>query len=203
MTPESTFQLLFGIIFGISVLIVGSHRYQARQAGLQAGDSINDRKAEGSLLFLALRLGGSFIWGSAIIYILNPAWLAWAKIPLPEVLRWVGVGLGFLLMPIAYWATRAIGNNVTTTVVTRNNHELVTSGPYRYVRHPLYSIGFSLFMAFGLISSISFFLVGAVLAIVLISIRLPKEEAGLIERFGDEYMDYMNRTGRLFPKLGR
>ncbi len=203
MTPETTFQLLFGVIFGIAFLIVGTHRYQARQAGLQAGDTIDDRKEEGSPLFLALRIGGLLIWGSAIIYILNPAWLEWAKLPLPEILRWVGVGLGFTLMPIAYWATRAIGNNVTTTVVTRNNHELVTSGPYRYVRHPLYSIGFSLFIAFGLISSISFFLIGAVLAILLVTIRLPKEEAGLIERFGDEYVDYMNRTGRLFPKLGR
>ena len=41
-----------------------------------------------------------------------------------------------------------------------------------------------------------------ILAFIAMAIRTPKEEANLIEKFGDEYRDYMKRTGRFFPKLG-
>lgn len=63
------------------------------------------------------------------------------------------------------------------------------AGPYRWARHPLYTAGTTFFVSL------------SVLAMLLV--RLPKEEGRLIERFGDEYREYMQRTGCFLPRLRR
>ena len=92
---------------------------------------------------------------------------------------------------------------MSSTVETRENHELVTSGPYRWVRHPLYSVGTSFFVSLSLVAANWFIGLGSVSALVMLLIRLPKEEEKLIERFGDKYRAYMKRTGQLFPRTKR
>ena len=92
-----------------------------------------------------------------------------------------------------------IGNNITDTVAIRANHRLVMHGPYRWVRHPLYSVGTLFFVSVGLIAANWFILTMSLVALVMLFIRLPKEEAKLIEAFGDEYLNYMKNTGRLLP----
>ena len=84
---------------------------------------------------------------------------------------------------------------------TRSNHKLVTHGIYRWVRHPLYSVGSSLYISFGLMSDSWFIILMGILAFIVMAIRTPKEEANLIEKFGDEYREYMKRTGRFLPKI--
>jgi protein-S-isoprenylcysteine O-methyltransferase Ste14 len=91
---------------------------------------------------------------------------------------------------------------ITPAIATRKEHKLVTAGPYRWIRHPLYTFGTLFFLSFALMADSWFIAVMALVAIVLLSIRLPKEEALLIEKFGDEYRGYMKCTGRFFPKLG-
>jgi len=89
---------------------------------------------------------------------------------------------------------------VSETVLTKERHELVTSGPYRWVRHPLYGTGIALFLSVGLMAANAFLLLWTVVA--LVSIRLivvPREEAALVEAFGQEYQSYQSRTGSLLP----
>ena len=102
-----------------------------------------------------------------------------------------------------YWLFSSIGSGITPTSATRKNHQLVTSGPYRWVRHPLYTFGSSMFIALGLMADSWFIAALGILAFLAMAIRTPKEEANLIETFGDEYKEYMKRTGRYFPKLLR
>jgi len=131
-----------------------------------------------------------------------PNILAWSFFAVPEWLRWTGGGLAlFICLPLIVWAQNSLGKNVSTTVITRKDHQLITHGPYRWVRNPLYSIAILFFSSLALVASSWFLLLAIGLALVLITIRLPKEEAGLIERFGDEYREYMKRTGRYLPKL--
>jgi protein-S-isoprenylcysteine O-methyltransferase Ste14 len=125
----------------------------------------------------------------------------WSKIGLPEWVRWLGVGVGILCALGVYWLFSSIGSGITPTSATRKQHQLVTSGPYRWVRHPLYTLGSSLFIAFGMMADNWFIALLGILAFVAMASRTPKEESNLIEKFGDEYLDYMKRTGRYFPKL--
>lgn len=150
---------------------------------------------------ILLRVFGLAGWLSVIIYLINPEWMRWSEIQLPMWARWIGVVTAIISVPLMYWLFKSIGKNITQTVKTRKEHELVTSGPYRWVRHPLYSVGTLLFLSFALMASNWFIGMVTLLSLMMLMIRLPREEANLIERFGDEYKNYMKRTGRLIPKL--
>lgn len=197
MNPETIFRLIALTTFLIGV---GISTYFRRKADRESGETIS-RKTDGNLLMSIIRIGGLLLWLSPVVYLLNPGWMAWSKIGLPEGWRWFGVSLGILCDLGIYWLFSSIGNNITPTSATRKEHTLVTSGPYRWVRHPLYTIGSTFFVSFGLIADNWFIAALGLLAFIVMAIRTPKEEASLLEKFGDEYRDYMKNTGTFLPKL--
>jgi protein-S-isoprenylcysteine O-methyltransferase Ste14 len=197
MNPENIFRLL---VLTTLLIGVGISSYFRRKADRETGETVS-RKKDGNLLMSIIRLGGLALWLSPMAYVLNPGWMAWAKIGLPEGWRWFGVSLGIMCDLGIYWLFSSIGNNITPTSATRKEHKLVTSGPYRWVRHPLYTVGSALFISFGLIADNWFIAALGLLAFILMAIRTPKEEASLIEKFGNEYRDYMKKTGAFLPKL--
>jgi protein-S-isoprenylcysteine O-methyltransferase Ste14 len=71
------------------------------------------------------------------------------------------------------------------------------------VRHPLYTVGTSFFMSLGIVAANWFMGLASLVVLVMLLVRLPKEEEKLIERFGDEYRAYMERTGWLLPRIKR
>ena len=103
-------------------------------------------------------------------------------------------------LPLIYWVFSSLGKNVTPTVVTRREHTLVTHGPYRWVRHPLYTVAFTLFVGFALLAANWFLLVVLLFGAVVLAQRTTIEEAQLVERFGDDYRRYMQAPGRYLPR---
>ncbi|HZM21520.1 MAG TPA: isoprenylcysteine carboxylmethyltransferase family protein [Anaerolineales bacterium] len=194
---ENIFRILAAIILFTGIGISG---YFRRKADRDSGESIS-RKVDGTLTMTLIRIGGLILWFSPLIYLINPAWMAWSKIGLPEWVRWLGVVIGILCVFGIYWLFSSIGSGITPTSGTRKEHKLVTSGPYRWVRHPLYTVGSSMFLAFGMMADNWFVALLGILAFIGMAMRTPKEEANLVEKFGDEYRDYMKRTGRFFPKF--
>ena len=195
---ENIFRLFAALILftgmGISI-------YFRRKADRESGEKIS-RSVDGTAMMTLIRIGGLILWLSPLVYLVNPGWMAWSKIGLPDWARWLGVALGLLCVMGIYWLFSSIGSGITPTSATRRQHTLVTSGPYRWVRHPLYTVGSSLFISFGMMAD-NWFIAGlGILAFIGMAIRTPKEEANLIEKFGDEYREYMKRTGRFFPKFG-
>ncbi len=85
----------------------------------------------------------------ALLLALCPDWLAWSMLKVPSGLRLLGAALGVTALPLEYWTLRSLGRNVTPSVVTRADHQLVTSGPYQWIRHPLYSVGLLVLLAAG------------------------------------------------------
>ena len=77
----------------------------------------------------------------------------------------------------------------------------ITTGPYRWVRHPLYTLAALLGVANFLAAANWFFFVMGGAIFLLLAIRTRKEEENLIARFGDDYRNYMQRTGRFLPRL--
>ena len=123
--------LLAFIVAGMAIGIP----YRVRAA--RTGERIS-RRGEGPLIMVTLRLCGGLTMLCLVAFIVRPRWTAWAQMPLPDWLRLCGavpalVGLAWML-----WVFRHLGANVTDTVVVRSNAYLVTSGPYRWVRHPMY-----------------------------------------------------------------
>jgi protein-S-isoprenylcysteine O-methyltransferase Ste14 len=191
-------------IFAALILFtgIGISSYFRRKADQDSGEKIH-RRVDGTFFMNLIRIGGLMLWLSPLVYLINPAWMAWSKMGLPEWIRWLGVGFGLLCVTGIYWLFSTIGNGITPTSATRREHKLVTSGPYRWVRHPLYTFGSSMFIAFGMMADNWFIALLGILAFLAMASRTPKEEANLIEKFGDEYREYMKRTGRYLPKFSR
>lgn len=194
---ENIFRILAALVLFTGIGISSSFR---RKADKDSGEKIS-RKADGTAMMTVIRLGGLILWLSPLVYLINPGWMAWSKIGLPEWVRWLGVGVGILCVLGIYWLFSSIGSSITPTSATRTEHKLVTSGPYHWVRHPLYTVGTALFIAFGMMADNWFIALLGILTFIAMAIRTPKEEANLIEKFGDEYREYMKHTGRYLPKL--
>jgi protein-S-isoprenylcysteine O-methyltransferase Ste14 len=195
MKRESVFGSITAALLVTAAAISGYHRHRAEQAG---GEEIS-LPEEGTAV--ALRSSGLVLMLSVVAYLIDPRWMRWSSLDLPGPLRWSGAGLGTVSQVLALWILRTLGKHITSTVETREEHELVTGGPYRWVRHPLYTVGTSFFVSLSLLAANWFMGLASLMVLVMLLIRLPKEEEKLIERFGDEYSAYVKRTGRLLPRL--
>ncbi len=123
---------------------------------------------------------------------------------LPSLIRVTGGVFGLASVALFVWAHRSLGANFCVTPRIRHTHELVTHGPYRHIRHPIYAAAILQGIGFFLLSANV--LVGGVWAVGLLGffvIRVPREEAGLRRRFGDHWREYCRRTGAVWPRLGR
>jgi protein-S-isoprenylcysteine O-methyltransferase Ste14 len=195
---ENVFRTLAAIILfsGVGISI-----YYRRRADRETGEKVA-RSVDGSIMMTIIKVFGLLLWFSPLVYLLNPGWMAWSRIGLPDGLRWLGVVIGMFCVLGIYWLFSSIGSGITPTSATRRQHRLVKRGPYRWVRHPLYTVGSSLFVAFGMMADNWFIAAVGILAFIAMAIRTTKEEANLIEKFGDEYREYMKHTGRFLPKIG-
>ena len=141
-------------------------------------------------------------FSTILVYILAPDRIAWAEVTLPFWLRWTGFGLAVASLVLLSWTNQALAENFSTVLRIRQGHTLITTGPYRYLRHPMYSVFVIMTIGFGLLTAnlmLAGFLLGAV-AVVMI-FRTPLEEKMLVDHFGDHYRAYMQRTGRYLPKI--
>lgn len=179
--------LIYTVYLTVAALIaVGL--YTRIQAG-RSGESL-DRRHEGWPLLIAIRLCGAGL--VAAVWTATP--------PPPGPLQWTGALLFALASAWLIWMYRSLGRNITDTVVTRRDATFVSHGPYKYVRHPMYSgllaAGLSLALVLG---SWPLALV-AVTTFTLLAIRSKTEERFLVEHFGAAYLLYMGVTPRFVPR---
>lgn len=193
-------ETIFRFILPILILAFMAHRgYYVRRHGRE--ENTLKKREEG----IASRLAGSlgmigFL--SMLVYVINPAWMSWASLPLPPWLRWAGMGIAVLGFALLQWAQNTLGKNWSDTPRMMKAQALVTSGPYQWIRHPIYTafiliLGSTLFIsANGLIG-----LAWMGMTALETASRIGFEENLMLEFFGDQYKTYMKRTGRLFPRL--
>ncbi len=155
-----------------------------------------------SPLMKAVRVLMSLFYILAFVFVLYPEPFDIFKIEIPDYLRVVGI-LGTILGTVVIiWATRTLGDNFSPVLEIREGHQLVTKGPYRWVRHPMYVGNVIWILSFILLSAWWIFALYLIIFVVFIMIiRTSKEEQMLLETFGKVYEDYMKTTGCFFPKL--
>ena len=193
---QTFFHLVFVVVF---VIFFGIRAFYQRMAYQTRGEI----EYKEGVLHSTLRLifGIPFVL-MLLAYMLRPSILAWAHLPLPLWAQWVGVLLGVVSIPLIWWIHWALGSNFSTTLHIRDEHTLVTHGPYRWVRHPMYTVLYLYSISILLLTKN--WLVGALFLLsltIIVVMRINHEEASMIEKFGDEYREYMEYTGRFLPRL--
>jgi protein-S-isoprenylcysteine O-methyltransferase Ste14 len=196
MNNEHSFRIVAIVLFLLIAATGLYHRIRAERSGEKIS-----RKEEGLFIMIALRFFGFSAWLGLMTYMIQPKWMYWSTFSIALRVRWLGTGLAILAIPLFHWMLRSLGTNITDTVVTRKESTLVTHGPYHWVRHPMYSITCLLFLGFTLHTANWFIGLTGIGTLVLLIIRTSTEEAKLIERFGEDYRDYMKETGRFLPRL--
>jgi protein-S-isoprenylcysteine O-methyltransferase Ste14 len=120
-------------------------------------------------------------------------WLNFADLPFSAILAWIGLSIG--IIAIVFFCSALLAS------IRNKNNNTLDGGIYRFIRHPLYT-------ALLLWAIAQFFLLQNWLAdaaalitfIAMYSLRVPRDEQYLLERFGERYLDYMERTGALWPR---
>ncbi|RPJ23915.1 MAG: isoprenylcysteine carboxylmethyltransferase family protein, partial [Chloroflexi bacterium] len=193
-------ETLFRIILPVSIIAFALHRgYYVRKHGKE--EHTLKKREEGLASKLASVLGlVGFI--SVIAYVIQPDWLSWAALPLPLWLRWAGLGIALLGFALLQWAQNTLGKSWSDTPRMIKEQELVTNGPYQFIRHPIYT-AFILILGSTLLISANWLIGLASVGMTLLEVtsRIGFEESLMLEYFGDQYRQYMERTGRLLPRL--
>jgi protein-S-isoprenylcysteine O-methyltransferase Ste14 len=199
MENELDYRIAFGSLLLASLVV---RRYYHTKAGNPHEPLIGEREPydEG----VRRLIWGTMHMATFLLFIFLPEWLRWSAVPLPGWVRWGGLGIGTLGLALLTWVQASLGKNFSATLRMRSDHVLVERGPYRTVRHPMYTALILLWGGLALLSA-NWFIALQVLGgtFGIIRVRVPLEEAMMLEVFDDTYREYMGRTGRFFPRLRR
>ncbi|MFX0013420.1 MAG: isoprenylcysteine carboxylmethyltransferase family protein [Promethearchaeota archaeon] len=156
------------------------------------------KKASMLLLVIVLIIAQLWVLGS-FFFIINPYFLYWSAFSLPSWIRWIGIILTILGMCLDFSTQLYLGRNYSTLLYIREEQSLITKGPYRYIRHPMYTALITAGVGMSLLAANWYFGLPFIATIVVIILRIKKEEEVMIGKFGDEYIQYMKRTKRFIP----
>ncbi len=202
MADEAFYRILFVALYALFFSVRGYYRFVKPKLAEPEKAEMERKalgKAEAAISFAVL---GYF--GSIILYMLNLSWFAWTQIAsYPESVRWVGALVALANIPLLAWIHRTLGRQYSACLRIKESHSLITVGPYARVRHPMYTVlnGFSL--GISLVTANFLIVCFAILLIITFPFVARKEEQMMLQAFGDEYREYMERSGRFFPKISR
>ena len=198
---NTAFRIIFFALFFSVLVIRGYYGWKLRKAGQRSGAVTQEAVEREGMWSIALRfILFLYMVAVAIVFASNPPWLNLFAAPFPIWSRWIGVGLAVISLPLLIWVHHTLGRHWSTNLQLKQNHTLIAEGPYRRVRHPMYTALFSFFVGQALVSASWLIVVLVVVAILVLYARIGKEETMMIEQYGDEYRAYMRRTGRFLPR---
>ena len=183
------------IPFGVTVLVwvVGERVLSFRDLRSGAWKSKQDA---GSVIAVAAGIVVGF--GAGLVLASRDA----LSLPGPVVWLVVGLMVAWAGMLLRLWAVLTLGRFFTTTVVVRSGQTVVSSGPYRFVRHPSYLGLLILLLGFGLtLGDLAAAVVMVVLPTVGLLWRIRVEEVALRAGLGDSYLEYCKGRARLIPGI--
>lgn len=181
------------VIFIVAIIMQIIIRYPYR-----GRTKANDVDQQERILLLILTIGGLIL---PLIYIFTN-WLAFADY---NTSLWL-VAIGVVLMLLGlwlFWRSHAdLGHNWSPSLTIHEEHTLVTEGVYQRIRHPMYSSSWLMMTAQALLLSNWLAGLGGLVTFALMYfLRVSKEEEMMLKEFGEQYQEYMSKTGRVFPKL--
>lgn len=190
-TTETWYRIALGVLL-TAFLAVRLH-FQGKAKGIERIARRHERRDT----FLYKLVASTYVL--AVFQVLTP-WLDFAQVPVDDWLRSLGGGFACAGIGIFWWSHHALGTNWSGILELSKGHVLVTEGPYRFVRHPMYSAFFLIGVGMKLLSANWLIGVTNLSAVTWMYLaRVSAEEAMMLDRFGDAYRDYMGKTGRLLP----
>ena len=182
--------------------IVGVWRGSGEGAGGETEASAEaPRSYESPAGLVALRLLLLAMWVFLLLYGFDQPRMAHFALALPVALRWLGVVGAVASLLLLVWVHRSLGPNWSRLLQVRQDQTLVTHGAYQWVRHPMYAVLSGFYVCAALVAANSLIGLVSVGIVAQFYTRIEPEERMMLAHFGDAYRDYMQRTGRLWPRF--
>jgi len=188
---DTIFKAVFLVGFVAGYVIRKIYTFRCRH-----GKAVRKHK---SVVDISLISAAGLAMALPLFYIFTP-WLDFADYRLPGWLGWIGTAV-FAMALLLLWRSHAdLGRNWSAILQIKQEHTLVTNGIYRHIRHPMYAAHLLWAIAQGLL--LENWLAGWAFLVVFVPlylVRAPKEEKMMLEQFGQEYRQYITRTGGIIP----
>ena len=154
--------------------------------------------ASSRLSYLPLLIAGAYLMFSGDV----PEQFLRERIFAPDTLtNALGIGITIAGVAFAIWARAYLGGNWSSAVTVKVGHQLIKTGPYRFVRHPIYT---GMILGFWGTAVVRHQVRGVLAAVLLglgFKIKSKIEERTMIETFGAQYEEYRHSTGAILPRL--
>jgi protein-S-isoprenylcysteine O-methyltransferase Ste14 len=176
---------LLAVVWGTTALYDTKPTVKAQSSGSR----IVQTALLGCGFFLLYRTSIGVEWLDKPI-ILQPGWIPW-----------IGVSIAFLGVAFAIWARTLLGSNWSGTAKLKAGHTLIRGGPYRIVRHPIYTGILVAALGTAVVGDSLHALLAVPFCILSYWLKIRTEESLLINQFGRDYLDYRHRVKALIPYL--
>jgi protein-S-isoprenylcysteine O-methyltransferase Ste14 len=201
MDSRIIFRFAFFTVLGLMLSVRIYFNLRLRQSGEGFMPDREAVKHEGMGLFVMRVVLFFVLIAILVLYTIDHAWMRALDFSLPAWMRWLGFAFGLLSISLIVWVQLELGKQFSPQLQIRQEHQLITRGPYAHIRHPLYTALFGFGISLALLTANWFFAAFFVVFLVGLLTRVPKEERMLLDQFGEEYNEYMRHTGRFFPKM--
>jgi protein-S-isoprenylcysteine O-methyltransferase Ste14 len=194
----TTFEWMFLIGMTLQETIRAPHKLRQDRLRLNGKTAVN-RLDRGEVLFLILTFASAYLLPLLTMF---TTWLDFAALYLPDFLGWLGVLFYAAALALLWRAHRDLGSNWSNSVILWEGQRLVTTGIYARLRHPIYTAMWLSYAARAILLENG--LAGTADLAVWLPFylrRVRREEALLLEAFGDAYRDYARRVGGIWPRL--
>lgn len=149
------------------------------------------------------RLGYTLIFAAGCFLIARGSHLGYPFdsriIPETDAMATTAIILCVAGLVFCIWARATLGRNWSGIVTLKEEHELIVRGPYRFVRHPIYTGLLAMFFATALVRGHVAGIIGVALVFLSFWIKLSFEEELMLKQFPDRYADYRQRVKRIVP----
>jgi len=184
-------RIWFIALYTLGIVVALVHLVPGRRASAAAESRIADRRRWVPALMLPI------VWLLPWILLVTRVGSRASSWPGP---RLVGLALSLYALPILATGPRALGRMLVPGAAVFTDHALVTTGPFRFLRHPIYSAVLALWLGAALGTLNVILLVLWIVPLVGVGIQARAEEELLRAKFGQAYADYAARTGAFIPR---
>lgn len=125
--------------------------------------------------------------------------LDWRLLPESRAIAYAGAALTIAGAAFAFWARALLGGNWSASVTVKEDHALVRSGPYRLVRHPIYTGCLVAMLGTAMVFGELGCFVALAIAVVAFWLKTRMEEDFMTAQFGEDYIRYRSQVKRLVP----